>query len=84
MVRIYIALKSVIVILYPVFLMKQIFFIIIIIICGSCLADQIRFEYVDLEAGLSQNSVYCMIQDRQGFLLFGRIFIPGISLPVLR
>ena len=30
-----------------------------------------RFEHLTIEDGLSQNSVNCILQDRQGFMWFG-------------
>ena len=33
--------------------------------------QQIRFERISLEQGLSQNSVNCILQDHQGFMWFG-------------
>ena len=34
-------------------------------------ARNIRFEHLGLNEGLSQTSVLCILQDRQGFLWFG-------------
>lgn len=34
-------------------------------------ADQMRFRQISLEQGLSQSSVYAVVQDKQGFLWFG-------------
>ncbi len=34
-------------------------------------AQELRFKHLTIEDGLSQNSVHCMIQDRQGFMWFG-------------
>jgi len=31
----------------------------------------VKFERLSLEQGLSQSSVYCLLQDRQGFMWFG-------------
>lgn len=33
--------------------------------------EQIKFERISVEQGLSQNTVHCMLQDRRGFLWFG-------------
>src|SRR5690606_7432258 len=39
---------------------------------GTCAQPGIvRFEHFNLEDGLSQGSVYCMLQDQKGFLWFG-------------
>ena len=32
---------------------------------------RVRFERISLEQGLSQSSIYCMLQDSQGFMWFG-------------
>ena len=34
-------------------------------------ADIIKFDHISLEQGLSQNSVFCIIQDQKGFMWFG-------------
>jgi len=41
--------------------------------CAAVWANQrhIRFERIGLEEGLSESSVYCMIQDTRGFMWFG-------------
>ena len=33
--------------------------------------QHLRFERISLEQGLSQSTVFCMLQDSQGFLWFG-------------
>jgi two-component system sensor histidine kinase ChiS len=33
--------------------------------------QRVRFERISLEQGLSQSSIYCMLQDSQGFMWFG-------------
>jgi signal transduction histidine kinase/ligand-binding sensor domain-containing protein/DNA-binding response OmpR family regulator len=33
--------------------------------------NNIRFEHISLEHGLSQNTIECILQDRQGFMWFG-------------
>ena len=38
---------------------------------GNVIAEQVRFERISLEQGLSQNSVVSILQDRQGFMWFG-------------
>ena len=38
---------------------------------SSCPEDQIRFEQVSLEQGLSQSTVTCMAQDEKSFIWFG-------------
>jgi len=35
------------------------------------LGQHLRFETISLEEGLSQSTVFCMLQDRQGFMWFG-------------
>ncbi|MCI0515422.1 histidine kinase, partial [candidate division KSB1 bacterium] len=37
------------------------------------LADEMKFDYLSLEHGLSQTSVFCMTQDAQGFMWFGTV-----------
>jgi ligand-binding sensor domain-containing protein len=34
-------------------------------------ARGIKFEHLGIEQGLSQSSVYCILQDHQGFMWFG-------------
>ncbi len=34
-------------------------------------SSHFRFEHLSVAEGLSQNSVYCILQDRQGFMWFG-------------
>ncbi len=44
-------------------------FILYIIICGISFAqNNIRFEHISIEHGLSHSSVQCIIQDKSGFL----------------
>lgn len=40
---------------------------------GKLLAQQgnLKFERISIEQGLSQNTIYCILQDRKGFLWFG-------------
>jgi ligand-binding sensor domain-containing protein/signal transduction histidine kinase len=38
---------------------------------SGSLPEAIRFTHIGLEDGLSQSSVYCMVQDAQGFIWFG-------------
>lgn len=33
--------------------------------------DNLRFERISIEQGLSQNTIYCILQDRKSFLWFG-------------
>jgi signal transduction histidine kinase/ligand-binding sensor domain-containing protein len=33
--------------------------------------QQLRFDHISLEQGLSQSTVFCMLQDRHGFIWFG-------------
>ncbi len=33
--------------------------------------NDIKFEHISLEQGLSQSSVYCILQDSKGFMWFG-------------
>ncbi|MCI0691977.1 histidine kinase, partial [candidate division KSB1 bacterium] len=33
--------------------------------------DNLKFERISLEQGLSQNTIYCILQDRKGFMWFG-------------
>ncbi len=42
-----------------------------LICCVYASEDYIKFEHITSDNGLSQNSVYCIIQDRKGFLWFG-------------
>jgi signal transduction histidine kinase/ligand-binding sensor domain-containing protein len=37
----------------------------------SAQEDYIRFEHISSEQGLSQNVVYCIVQDKRGFMWFG-------------
>lgn len=48
----------------------------IVLICilsrlGFTQHDNIQFEHLSIEDGLSQSSVFCMLQDREGFMWFG-------------
>lgn len=36
-------------------------------------ARGIKFERIGLEQGLSQSTVYCILQDQQGFMWFGSL-----------
>ncbi len=50
------------------------FFIICFLIHIASLYGQqniVQFEHINLEEGLSQGSVYCVLQDQKGFLWFG-------------
>ena len=38
---------------------------------NNLLAQDFKFEHISLEQGLSQSTVECILQDRQGFLWFG-------------
>ena len=54
-------------------LYRSLFLFLIIFSCRPLFAQKVigRFEYLTIEQGLSQSSVRCIIQDRQGFLWFG-------------
>lgn len=52
------------------------FFLVLLALCASSTQvlaqyENIRFTYFDKEYGLSQNSVLCMMQDRDGFIWVG-------------
>ncbi len=53
----------------------SLFFLLILIIINPLILlaqnQSIKFEHLGLEHGLSQSTVYCMLQDRQGFMWFG-------------
>ena len=38
---------------------------------GMPKGQRLRFEHVSLEQGISQSTVFCMLQDSQGFIWFG-------------
>ncbi|MCP4601187.1 MAG: hypothetical protein GY847_11800 [Proteobacteria bacterium] len=38
---------------------------------GMAKGQRLRFEHVSLEQGLSQSTVFCILQDSQGFIWFG-------------
>jgi signal transduction histidine kinase/CheY-like chemotaxis protein/ligand-binding sensor domain-containing protein len=51
-------------------------FVIFLQITGSigfCQTTNLQFEHLDVNAGLSQNHILCMLQDKQGFMWFGTI-----------
>ncbi len=39
--------------------------------CSSLANPSIKFEHLGIQHGLSQSTVYCILQDRQGFMWFG-------------
>lgn len=57
--------------------MKRLFSLILLFLCiqGSLFSleknTRLRFECLSIQDGLSQSTVHCIIQDRQGFLWFG-------------
>lgn len=55
--------------------MKTLVYIILYLLSYSIIvqAQSIKFEHLDLQAGLSQNSVYTIHQDSQGFMWFGTL-----------
>ena len=56
--------------------MKAIRYLILpfILVCSFCAFAQkqnLKFEHLDINAGLSQNHVLCILQDSRGFMWFG-------------
>ncbi len=54
-------------------IIKYINLILLTVVFNSSLAqdEQIKFEHVSIKDGLSQSTVYCILQDEQGFMWFG-------------
>ncbi|MCK4944453.1 MAG: hypothetical protein KAS65_12795, partial [Candidatus Aminicenantes bacterium] len=46
-------------------------FLVLVIHCINLNAVRIRFKLITSNQGLSDSSINCMIQDRQGYLWFG-------------
>src|SRR5712672_562647 len=46
---------------------------LVVSLCGIALGQQpgLRFEHLDINAGLSQNNVLSVLQDSRGFMWFG-------------
>ena len=42
-------------------------------VCFSVFSQRqnIKFDHLDINSGLSQNNVMCILQDKQGFMWFG-------------
>jgi hypothetical protein len=38
---------------------------------GMAKGQRLRFEHISVEQGLSQSTVFCMLQDSQGYMWFG-------------
>jgi len=55
------------------FLIKSLFLIIIGISFPACFssAESLKFDHLTIEQGLSQNTVFCILQDALGFMWFG-------------
>jgi ligand-binding sensor domain-containing protein/DNA-binding CsgD family transcriptional regulator len=60
--------------------LKKIYFFLIVLlfiqigIIPASGKDEITFEHLSVEDGLSQSSVYCILQDKKGFMWFGTFF----------
>lgn len=51
---------------------KIVVFILSILLISNCFSqDQLKFRHLSVKDGLSNNKVFCSLQDRQGFLWFG-------------
>src|SRR5438045_9352606 len=48
-----------------------IFFLQVIYSYANCQRENINFEHLDVNSGLSHNRVTCILQDSQGFMWFG-------------
>src|SRR5882757_2428282 len=48
-------------------------YLLLLLLCFPATAQQpnLKFEHLDINAGLSQNNVLCVLQDSRGFLWFG-------------
>jgi len=57
----------------PVLFLKS--FVLLLFICtisdGQTQSNNLRFEHLTIENGLSHNSVSCMMEDKKGYLWFG-------------
>jgi len=56
-------------------LSRKLFLYVVLMFCISWQAtaqrDNIRFEHISIDQGLSQSTVYCILQDSTGFIWFG-------------
>src|SRR5450432_3937430 len=56
--------------------MKSIRYLLIIFVqalffCAMAQRQNLKFEHLDINAGLSQNNIICILQDSRGFMWFG-------------
>jgi signal transduction histidine kinase/ligand-binding sensor domain-containing protein/DNA-binding response OmpR family regulator len=51
--------------------MKVIFMLIFCLLAREGFSQQVTFRHLSIDDGLSQNAVYSMLQDKQGFMWFG-------------
>ena len=47
------------------------FFLLVINIYANCQRENLKFERLDINSGLSQSNVLCILQDSRGFMWFG-------------
>jgi signal transduction histidine kinase/ligand-binding sensor domain-containing protein len=50
---------------------KSLSIILLILVCNSIYTQELKFEHLTIEQGLSQNSVKCIYQDSKGYIWFG-------------
>ncbi len=48
-----------------------ILFAVVFCLCNNLVYGQIRFNHLTINEGLTQNTVYCLLQDREGYIWLG-------------
>ncbi|WP_442589460.1 hybrid sensor histidine kinase/response regulator transcription factor [Pedobacter sp. AW31-3R] len=52
-------------------ILKNVFFIFLYFTCQVCVAQNLKFKHIGLDAGLSNSTIECIFQDHRGFIWFG-------------